>query len=565
MDRGDAQVSREGSSQRTRRMARHLLWLLPLLFLAVFFFTPLEKVLAVMANRQGAVSLPGILQPLWFTLWQAALSTLLTLIIGLPVAYVFARYKFTGKRALRLLVTLPFILPTVVVAAGYNALMGPRGWLNLALMNVFQLDSPPIMLLNTVGAILLAHVFYNTSVVVRVVGSAWSQLEAKLSQAGAVLGASPIQVMFNVTLPLLKPSILAAVLMVFLFDFTSFGVILLLGGPGFSTLETEIYTQTLTMLNLRMAGILSIIQLGCTLVVMVLYTRVNSRRALWLKPGLGSEPKSGMHLREKIWIAATGIFLGLYFLTPLASLVIRSFIAYDPISSTGQFTLRNYTQLFINQRQSYFYVPPIQAAINSLVFGGITVLISLVLGTSMSYAQTNLPRLRKWIDNLVMLPLGASAVTLGLGFLLTFNKPPFDVATFPVLIPIAHSLIAFPFVLRAVQPVLSSIPRQLKDAAATLGASPWKVWWQVEVPIVSRAMLVGGIYAFAISLGEFGATSFLARADLPTLPVAIYRFLSQPGDLNYGQALAMATLLMLVCAAAISVIERIPIPGQTDY
>ena len=565
MDRGDAQVSREVSRQRTYTTVRHLLWLLPLLFLAVFFFTPLAKVLAVMVSRQGAVSLPGILQPLWFTLWQAALSTLLTLIIGLPVAYVFSRYKFIGKRALRLLVTLPFILPTVVVAAGYNALMGPRGWLNLALMNIFQLDFPPIVLLNTVGAILLAHVFYNTSVVVRVVSSAWSQLDAKLAQAGSVLGASPIKVLFHVTLPLLKPSILAAVLMVFLFDFTSFGVILLLGGPGFSTLETEIYTQTLSMLNLRMAGILSIIQLACTLVVTVLYTRVNSKRALWLKPGLGPEPKEGVHLREKFWIATTGIFLALFFLAPLASLIIRSFIAYDPISSMGQFTLRNYTQLFINQRQSYFYVPPIQAAINSLVFGGITVLISLILGTSMSYAQTNLPRLRKWIDNLVMLPLGASAVTLGLGFLITFNKPPFDVATFPVLIPIAHSLIAFPFVLRAVQPTLSSIPRQLKEAAATLGASPWKVWWQVEVPIVSRAMLVGGIYAFAISLGEFGATSFLARADLPTLPVAIYRFLSQPGDLNYGQALAMATILMLVCAAAISVIERIPIPGRTDY
>ncbi len=565
MDRGDAQVNREGSSQSTHMMARHLLWLLPLLFLVVFFFTPLAKVLAVMVSRQGSVSIPGILQPLWFTVWQAALSTLLTLIIGLPVAFVFTHYKFTGKRALRLLVTLPFILPTVVVAAGYNALMGPRGWLNLALMNVFQLDSPPIVLLNTVGAILLAHVFYNTSVVVRVVGSAWSQLDAKLMQAGSVLGASPIKVLFNVTLPLLKPSILAALLMVFLFDFTSFGVILLLGGPGFSTLETEIYTQTLSMLNLRMAGILSIIQLGCTLFITVLYTRVSSKRALWLRPGMGTELKEGVNLREKFWLAMTGFFMALFFLAPLASLIIRSFIAYDPISGMGEFTLRNYTQLFINQRQSYFYVPPIQAAINSLVFGGITVLISLILGTSMAYAQTNLPQLRKWIDSLVMLPLGASAVTLGLGFLITFTKPPFDVATFPVLIPIAHSLIAFPFVLRTVQPVLSSIPRQLKDAAATLGASPWKVWWQVEVPTVSRAMLVGGIYAFAISLGEFGATSFLARADLPTLPVAIYRFLSQPGDLNYGQALAMATLLMLVCAAAISVIERIPIPGRTEY
>jgi thiamine transport system permease protein len=364
---------------------------------------------------------------------------------------------------------------------------------------------------------------------------------------------------------LLKPSILAAVLMVFLFDFTSFGVILLLGGAGFSTLETEIYTQTLSMLNLRMAGILSLIQLACTLVVTVLYTRVNSQRALRLKPGLGNEPMEAKTYGAKAGITLSTLFLALFFLAPLASLVVRSFMAYDPLSDSGQLTLRNYTHLFVNQRQSFFFVPPNRAAVNSLVFGAITVLISLFLGTSMAYAQTNRPGLRRWIDNLVMLPLGASAVTLGLGFLITFNKPPFDVATFPVLIPIAHSLIAFPFVLRAVQPTLASIPRQLKDAAATLGASPWKVWWQVEVPIVSRAVLVGGIFAFAISLGEFGATSFLARADLPTLPVAIYRFLSQPGDLNYGQALAMATLLMLVCAAAISLIERIPFPGRMDY
>jgi len=110
---------------------------------------------------------------------------------------------------------------------------------------------------------------------------------------------------------------------------------------------------------------------------------------------------------------------------------------------------------------------------------------------------------------------------------------------------------------RTVQPVLASIPASYRQAAGVLGATPWQVWWKVEMPIISRSALVGAIFSFTISLGEFGATSFLARADLPTLPIAIYRYLSQPGALNYGQAMAMSTILLLVCGAAIFMLEKI--------
>ncbi len=156
-----------------------------------------------------------------------------------------------------------------------------------------------------------------------------------------------------------------------------------------------------------------------------------------------------------------------------------------------------------------------------------------------------------------MLPLGASAVTLGLGFVVVFSRPPLDVRSFPLLIPIAHSLVALPFVVRTLQPALASIPPGLRQAAAVLGAPAWRVWLEVDLPIVARAAAASAVFAFTISLGEFGATTFLARPETPTLPVAIFRFLSQPGALNYGQALAMATLLMLLCAAAVLLLERL--------
>jgi len=548
-----------------KRIPGALLWMLPLGFLVFFFFFPLSRIVAVMVSKDGVISGSILLNTLGFTIWQAVLSTGLTFIIGLPLAYLFSHFSFPGKKLLRLTVTLPFILPTVVVAAGFNALLGPRGWLNLLLMDVFSLTSPPISFLNTLGIILIAHVFYNTSILIRVVGTAWSSLDNDIREAAQVLGGSPFDVFRKVTLPLLKPSLLASGLLVFLFDFTSFGVILLLGGSGFSTLETEIYTQTLSMLNLRMAGILSLIQIACTLIVTFFYGKVNSSGSLIMKPGKGIDPVRPSRLSQRIFVFGSILMIFLLFGLPVLSLVVRSFLSYNASLGTSSLTIENYSGLFINRRQTYFYVPPARAALNSFIYASLSTIFSLVLGICTAYARVGKNVIKKIVDGLIMLPLGTSAVTLGLGFLITFNKPPFDAASFPILIPIAHTLIAFPFVLRAVAPVLDSIPRNLKDAAAVLGASRWKTWWQVEAPIISRASLVGGTFAFAISLGEFGATSFLARPDKPTLPVAIYRFLSLPGDQNYGQALAMAVILLVFCAICLSIINRIPLPGKQEY
>lgn len=554
-----------------------LLWALPLVFLGVFFFTPLAAIFSLAgesALRQGLDTsiLARIWRPLSFTIYQAALSTLLTLLVGLPAAYVFGRFNFRGRRLLRTLTTLPFILPTVVVAASLNALLGPRGWLNLLLIQAFDLSAPPIQLLNSLPAILLAHVFYNTTIVIRVVGTAWEQLDPRLEQAARVLGAPAWRTLWEVTLPLLRPAVLSALLLVFMFDFTSFGVVLILGGPRYATLEVEIYIQALNMLNLPLAGLLSAVQLLFTLLLTVAYSALSGRRVTPLAPrvqGEGLRRPTGWY--ERLTVALVTVVLVALIIVPLASLAARSVTRLD--SGRGDrrdgepappgLTLAYYQELFINRRGSFFYVPPIQAARNSLFYAAATVIISLALGTLAAYSLNRPSRINRLLDPLLILPLGASAVTLGLGFLVTFNRPPLDVRTFPLLIPIAHSLVALPFVVRTLQPALASIPLSLRQAASVLGASPWQVWREVDLPIVARAGMVSAIFSFTISLGEFGATSFLARPEFPTLPVAIFRFLSQPGALNYGQALAMSTLLLIVCAASIFILERFRLPGAS--
>jgi len=449
----------------------------------------------------------------------------------------------------------------VVVAAGFSALLGPRGWLSVT----FHLSS--FQFIGTLGAILAAHVFYNTTIIIRIVGNALSRLDPKLEQAARSLGADTRRVWWNVTLPLLRPSLFAASLLVFLFDFTSFGVILLLGGPHFATLEVEIYIQALQLLNLPVAALLSLIQLLCTLAFSILYTRTLTHTSVQTAPRAAeSNVRKAKIFHEIFFVSAFCVLLFTFFVLPMLALPLRSVSRLnadrgDRTQIQTGFTTDYYAELFINRRDSIFYVPPVQAALNSLGYASATVLLSLLLGFPAASALAKPGRLEKILDPILILPLGASAVTLGLGFIIAFGR----LLTSPWLVPLAHTLVALPFVIRALQPAIASIPDRLRQAASSLGASPFRVWQNVDWPILRRATLSAATFAFTISLGEFGATSLLSRPEYPTIPIAIYRFLSQPGGLNYGQAMAMATLLMALTTASILLIEKLRLPGAGEF
>ncbi len=544
------------------------------MFLGLFFFLPFGRILALGTDFTSlrAGFFVETFNILIFTFYQAALSTLLTLLLGLPLAFLFARYIFAGKGIFRALTAIPFMLPTVVVAAGFNALLGPTGWINILVKNA---GLPPVIFVGSLWAILAAHVFYNTTVVIRLVGNAWASMDIRLTDAARSLGASPLQTLWRVTLPLLRPSIFAASLMVFLFDFTSYGVILLLGGPKFATLEVQIYIQVLSMLNLPAAALLSIIQLLCTLAFSTLYSRYTSRITAPLKPRAAWTNQRPPKLRaEKFFVAGMLTILLAFFALPLLALPIRSVsrLEADRAQRTAQtpgLTMAYYSELFINRRDLIFYVPPVNAALNSLAYASLTVVLSLLLAFPAAIALARPGMFEKAIDPFLMLPLGASAVTLGLGYIVTFNHPlpgfQSSLLTSPLLIPLVHTTIALPFVIRNLQTALATIPQRYREAAAVLGASRWQTWRAVDWPIISRATVSAGAFAFTVSLGEFGAASLLARPEYPTLPTAIFGFLSQPGATNYGQAMAMATLLMLFTGLGIFLIERLRLPGAGEF
>ena len=546
-------------------------------FLALFYFYPLASIFqASLARAQGGAgaAVAAVLgsgtywKIVGFTIFQASLSTAATLALGLPGAYLLARYRFRGQDWLRALTTVPFVLPTLVVAAGFNALLGPRGWLNLGLMAALKLDAPPIMFINTLGAIIIAHVFYNTTIVLRMVGDFWSHLDPRLQSAARVLGASPWQTLWQVTLPLLAPAIAAAALLVFIFDFTSFGVILVLGGPGFATLETEIYQQTVYFFNLPVAAVLALLQIAFTLALTLAYTRLANRLARPQTLRAARETRRPLRTaRERL---GAGLLIGVLaalLLAPLLALALRSVVSVEAGRATpGGFTLAYYQALLHNPNNSLFYVAPAQAVGNSLAIAGATVVLALALGAPTAWAlagRTSRPAAA--LDALLMLPLGTSAVTLGLGFIVALNRPPLDLRASPGLLPLAHTLVALPFVVRSLTPALRSIRPRLRQAAAALGAPPARVWREVDLPLVGRGLLVAATFAFTISLGEFGATAVIARPEHPTVPIAIFRFIGLPGALNYGQAMALSTILMVIVTAGILAIERLRVGDVGEF
>ncbi|MGN3959905.1 ABC transporter permease [Streptomyces sp. WAC8370] len=560
MDLARTEVSREGEQAvkapvrragNVRGSAARLgLMAVPVAFFAVFFAYPVAAIVARGLKADGAWRLgrigdvlaqSDVRHVLWFTTWQALASTALTLLVALPGAYVFARFDFPGKQVLRAVVTVPFVLPTVVVGTAFLALVG-RGGLLDELWGL-RLDT-------TVWAILLAHVFFNYAVVVRTVGGLWAQLDPRQEEAARMLGASRLRAWRQVTLPALAPAVAAAALMVFLFTFTSFGVVQILGGPTFSTLEVEIYRQTSQVFDLSTAAVLTLVQFAAVAAVLAVHAWTVRRRETALRlVDAGTTARRPRGAGQ--WALLAGVLgvIVVLLVLPLAVLVQRSLGA----SGFG------YYRALTREDGGTFLVPPIEAIGNSLQYAVAATAIAVMIGGLAAAALTrrDAGRFVRGFDALLMLPLGVSAVTVGFGFLIALDEPPLDLRASWILVPLAQALVGVPFVVRTMLPVLRAVDGRLREAAAVLGASPWRVWREVDLPMVRRALLVAAGFAFAVSLGEFGATVFIARPDNPTLPVAVARLLGRPGDMNYGQAMALSTILMLVCAVALVVLERL--------
>ena len=488
----------------------------PVVFLSVFFVVPVANSIlryfrfSEFSNILGNQSLRGVA---WFSLWQAAVSTLATLAVALPATWALSRFTFRGSRIARGILTAPFVLPAVVVAAGVLAITDSRG----------------------IIPILWAHVVFNVSVVVRIVGPRWSMVNNRLEHAAAALGARPSRTFTSVVWPQISDAVISAATLVFIYCFTSFGVIAILGGVSRRTLESEIFTQAVRLGNTSTATALAVLQ-AIIIGAVLLITRRSSRS---LSTSLHVSAPQPLHTKPThratplMFIAIAVVIVA----SPLLATIYRSFVANSQLSFSA------WRSIFSGSLPS-LSVSPQSVVGTSLAFAIAAACCCVPL--ALLAATSSAPR------SLFSLPLIFSAATLGIGLIITFNSSPFAWRSERWFIPVIHAVIALPLVIRALEPAARAIPASLRNASATLGASPFATWRRVELPLLKPALLRATGLSMAISLGEFGATSFLSRSGSTTLPIAIAQLLGRPGVTTQQAGFALAALMVLVTVGVMS-------------
>lgn len=538
----------------TGRIAYVVLALVPVAVVTVFFVLPVGAMLQRGLWPEGRFEPGAVLEVLqrprtgrvvWFTVWTSTVATAIAVALGLPAAYVLHRLRFPGRSVVRAALLVPFVLPTVVVGLAVRELIAPAG-----VLGFLGLDG-------TAVAIVIGLVFFNVAVVIRTVGVAWESLDRRPAEAAAALGATPGQVFRTVTFPALRPAIVSAASVVFLFCATAFGVVLILGGVRYSSVETEIYLLTADLLDLPAAAALSLVQMLAVVLLLVVVGRLRAVPDPTVRRSVA--PAARPQWRDAPAVVVTVLTLAAVAL-PVLALVVGSFRRDDAWS------LDHYRALS-GSADGLFQVSIADALGASLRIAVDATWMSLLLGLVVAFVVTRRVRSRTGrraraaLDGFFMLPLGVSAVTLGFGFLIALDEPPLDLRSSPLLVPIAQALVALPIVVRTLVPVLAGIDDRQRQAAASLGAGPVRTLLTVDLAVVARPVLAAAGFAFAVSLGEFGATSFIVRPAEPTLPVVIYRLLGHPGPLNHGTALAASVVLAAVTAAVILVVERLRVPG----
>jgi thiamine transport system permease protein len=528
--------------------------------LVVMLYYPVASVLAEALFVDGRPSLAPIrdvvVDPFYwgrfgFTTYQAVLSTLLSLALGLPGAYVLARFEFPGRRTVQSLTLVPFVLPSIMVAVGFAAMFGASGPLNRLIAG---LGLPKLELMFTLPIILLAHAFYNAPLVARIVAAAWQNVDARTVETARSLGASPRRAFRDVVVPQLAPAVLTSALLVFIFTFMSFPIVLALGGLDLATVEVWLYDRIRT-LELQEAAALAVLEAVITLGLTYAYLHYETAQAV--ARSVAPPPRKplfdGVDL-ERLAIAGYAAVLVVVFVGPIVSMLAASVTDVD-----GSVTLRYY-EFLLARRDVVVGTQPDVAIRNSLVFAVGAVALAVPMGVVVAVATSRETLTARVVGTLAMLPFAVSGIVVGFGLLQTvvFGVEILGVrirVTGAVAIVAAHAVGAYPFVVRTVAPALSSMDEGLVESARALGASRTRALLDVELPLVAPAVAAGAAFAFAISIGEFNATVVLVEGgDAYTMPVAVERYLAER---TLGPPTAMGSVLLVVTGVSFVVIERV--------
>ena len=444
----------------------------------------------------------------------ALFSSVVATILGYPIGNWLAGTGRKTRQLVSAFLLVPFLLPAFLIG-----------------ITLLPLQPNAFNSITGILWIIGAHVFMNAGFMARVVSA--NQIPADQMEAASLDGASGLRKRFAIELPQQLPGILSAGLLVALYSATSYGLVLTLGAGQVDTLETEIATAALRDLDLSLALTLALLQTALTLCF------------FYLARSIGAEPAPLFGEQEA---ASTGSRLGGVLAALLLAAIIIVFAGVFVRAVTyGPGLVENFANLAGRGGRQLLNISVAEAALNSVR--------NLIVAALIALPVAWLAAGRKKTSYLVLLPIGISPVVFGLVFLVLSGYLPSALSGTWLLVPIVQSLFLIPLSYQVLRPARQSVATEIKDAALLDGAFGWRMFSQVEGPLVRKPLSVAAAFIPLGSLGEFGAASFLAYGSQATLPLVMFRLISRPGPENLGMAMAAASLFIAVALVVVWIIS----------
>jgi thiamine transport system permease protein len=480
-----------------------------------------------------------------FTVLQALLSAAAALLAGIPLGFAASRGPVFTRRPLTTLFSLPFALPSILVAMGFAGFYGISGTLN-GIFSSMGAKSPFVVY--GLPGILLAHAFYNFPIIGRLVADSLSLSDPAHAEAARLLGAGTMRRFFTIGLREAMPGIAAGFILSFLYCLQSFGIVLLLGGgPAASTLEVEIYESMRTSFREGRALAFAVLETAVGLAAAICYERIggSASRPSGRDTSTGAGKESGKGFASHAGTAAL-ILLLLVFAGGPALSVISS--AFSPSRKGLSFpSLSQFSFLMKGGFSSSLVQAIMNTAATGIPAAFLSTLIALACASLRGGRRTGrigaLSRVLPLAVSPLMLSTSISSLTSGVpGFLAS-----------RVLLPLFHALLALPLATHAIDSGLEKLSPSLLGAARCLGAKKAKAFADVAVPAILPSILSSLAFSFAISAADISGPLTLPHSDFPTLSLLVYRL---AGAYRFGAASASGIILLAITGIAFGFSRR---------
>jgi thiamine transport system permease protein len=471
-----------------------------------------------------------------FSLFQAAASTLLAVIIGLPGAYFVATYNFAGRKPFLSLAAVPFCLPPILVILAFILYYGKNGWFSraLAAANLGGGGGGGGGFLYSFWGLVTVHAFYNFPIIIQNVGALWAKLPKSREEAARTLGAGRFRAFAAGSLPQLLPSLLQSASLVFLFCFFSFTIVLVFGGLSGSTLEVGIYRAIRFTGDRQRALALAAVQTAIALIAAGGFESFG-RKGAAVSKGFGAvAPRRRPKRAARTAIAAYEILVIVFFLGPLFALAAEAFTVRGSMAGAARFGFGTFARLLGPG------APLVKALLNSLSLSGLAAILATLFGAALSAAEhyAGSGRRSTWI---ALLPLAISPALIAAGLSALFGSGG------RAVIVLGQLSIAWPFVARSMEASFGALERRKNEAARTLGATPAKAFLLADLPIVAPSLASAAAFAFSMTMGDANIPLLLGGGRFETLPLLLYRLTA---SYRFSEACAVGIILAIATSAA---------------